>query len=82
MRSVDGREMTDLLTCPFCGGSRLMAQMRPWNYEGEMCAQIVCVSCHAGGPTLLGQGDVDVGSPTPAMVEAWNRRADNGRAST
>ena len=55
--------MTDLKTCPFCGG-----EARFETYGGTACA-VVCQTCGCGTPTMrLDDGMI--------AADLWNRRAE------
>lgn len=69
--------MEELKPCPFCGGDAYVAQ----NYLGQKYVR--CPEC---GATMWGKDTDDWRIATHGekkaekmAVEAWNRRADNGR---
>ena len=77
--------MAELKPCPFCGGTKLKIDSKRTFQHGKTrhCSVTVrCMKCHARGPV--------VGIQMPnrqynereicesAVIEAWNRRVDNG----
>ena len=61
--------MFDLKPCPFCGGkSRLFV-------SGDV--RVICSKCHASTMILTDNMEYE-SNAVETVVEAWNRRADNG----
>lgn len=55
--------MTELKSCPFCGGNAKIVR----TYNGDIpCAMVICESCRVS----MDCGIYDV------VVETWNRRRD------
>ena len=61
--------MEELKPCPFCGGkARLLVN------DG---VRVICSKCYAG--TMIQRDSLERESNSvETVVEAWNRRADNG----
>ena len=73
------RKMTELRSCPFCGGTKLKLAKKTTKYKGHVAyvASIRCNSCHARGGTVTNltipyavKEDVEA-----IAIERWNRRA-------
>ena len=60
--------MTDLKSCPFCGGEAIVKGHHNRFMEWYLCS---CPECH------VSQTGSEYGFKLEA-IEAWNRRADNG----
>lgn len=61
--------MYDLKPCPFCGGKARL-------FVGDG-VRVICSKCYAG--TMIQRDSVELESNAVEMVvEAWNRRVDNG----
>lgn len=61
--------MFELKPCPFCGGkARLFAN------DG---VRVICSKCYVG-TMILKDSMVCESNAVEMVVEAWNRRADNG----
>ena len=61
--------MFDLKPCPFCGGeARLFV-------NGGV--RVICPKCYASTRIMSDEIEYD-NSAVETVVEAWNRRADNG----
>lgn len=61
--------MFDLKPCPFCGG-----KARLFVSDG---VRVICSKCYAGTKILTDNMEYS-SNATETVVEAWNRRADNG----
>lgn len=63
--------MFELKPCPFCGGrARLLV-------NGGV--RVICTRCYVS--TMVLKDELEYGSnAVESSIEAWNRRADNGRA--
>ena len=78
--------MAELKPCPFCGGTKLkIDSKRTYNYSLEHCSVTVrCMKCHARSPVVginLPRGQYNEREICEgAVVEAWNRRAEDGKA--
>jgi hypothetical protein len=60
---MSNEQLTELLPCPFCGGTETKEQRTGADDE---CVFIQCITCEAGGPTSFPRQDND--TPT------WNSR--------
>lgn len=61
--------MFDLKPCPFCGGkARLLV-------NGGV--RVICSKCYASTKILTDELEY-ISDATGTVIEAWNRRADNG----
>lgn len=61
--------MFDLKPCPFCGSkARLFV-------NGGV--RVICPKCYAGSRILSDEMEYS-SNAVEAVIEAWNRRADNG----
>lgn len=77
--------MDGLKPCPFCGSNKLkIDSKRTYAYsKGKHCSVTVrCMNCHARSPVVgINMPDGWYGECEicrEAVVEAWNRRADDG----
>lgn len=61
--------MFDLKPCPFCGGKARL-------FVGSG-VRVICSKCHAGTMILTDNMEYESNS-VETVVEAWNRRTDNG----
>lgn len=61
--------MADLKPCPFCGG-----KARLFVSDG---VGVICSKCYASTRIMSDKIEYD-SSAVETVVEAWNRRADNG----
>ena len=64
--------MDELKPCPFCGGKAVL-------YASENGICVICFKCEARSTVRM--DSLNYSSPTCAtkdVIEAWNRRADNG----
>lgn len=74
--------MTDLKPCPFCGGKAEFARKQV-KTKGHWCDAVYvrCTNCDARSNRLLYSKKYHKnGSEYIEAQEAWNRRADNGKA--
>ena len=69
---MDGK----LKTCPFCGGEALLEE---FSVRKGFEACIVCSNCSVSMLTITYDTQKEA---TEAVVEHWNRRAENGRNKT
>lgn len=77
--------MDKLKPCPFCGGEYVMAEIylpleefRIYCTEGDGCAAEMRLAFSDAG-IVGGRIDFDKAQDIMAqMIDAWNRRADNG----
>lgn len=61
--------MFDLKPCPFCGGKARL-------FVGDG-VRVICSKCYAG--TMVRTDNIESDSNSvEKVIEAWNRRADNG----
>lgn len=62
----------ELKPCPFCGGKAHL-----FVNDG---VRVICPACGASSKILVDAMGVKgvAGNATKAVIEAWNRRADNG----
>lgn len=62
----------ELKPCPFCGGKAHL-----FVNDG---VRVICPACGASTKILVDAMSVKgvAGNATKAVIEAWNRRADNG----
>lgn len=61
--------MDELKPCPFCGG-----KPRLFVSDG---VRVICSKCYASTKALTDRMEND-SNATERVIEAWNRRADNG----
>ncbi len=61
--------MTDLKPCPFCGG-----KARLFVSDG---VRVICSKCYVSTRIMSDKIEYD-SSAVETVVEAWNRRVDNG----
>ena len=84
--------MAELKPCPFCGGTKLKVDQKTsssskWNSEKRMLDKLIvvtvrCNRCHTRGPTTSLWGnwiDNPIETLGGAAIEAWNRRAEDGK---
>ena len=64
--------MAELKPCPFCGGEAAVTNHHNRFTEWYLCS---CLKCH------ISQTGSEYGFRFEA-IEAWNRRADDGRKAT
>lgn len=61
--------MTELKPCPFCGGAaRLFANSG---------VRVICTKCYASTRILTDELEFN-SNAVETVIEAWNRRAENG----
>lgn len=60
---------TDLLPCPFCGGTSLDT------CDDERGAFVVCLPCEVAGPLAVDLDYEDENAMADGARELWNRRA-------
>ena len=84
--------MAELKPCPFCGGNKLKVDSKKGNNfryingkrEEYHVVTVRCNKCHARGPAAsvyLPRFSYDaVGVMNDAAIEAWNRRASDGKS--
>lgn len=56
----------ELKPCPFCGGSAFI----PKSDSGDLLPWVACIECGV---------ETDCYETVEKAIEAWNRRADNGK---
>lgn len=61
--------MFELKSCPFCGG-----KARLFVSDG---VRVICSKCYASTQIMSDEIECD-SNAVETVVEAWNRRADNG----
>ena len=61
--------MADLKSCPFCGGKARL-------FVGDG-VRVICTKCHVGTMSLTDNMEYEINA-VETVVEAWNRRVDNG----
>ena len=66
------RRMAELKPCPFCGGEAVVTKHHNRFIDWYLCS---CPKCH------ISQTGSEYGFRFEA-IEAWNRRADDGRKAT
>ena len=64
--SLEAIDMVDLKPCPFCGGYAMIDKEL---LSGHWVYQVRCTGCWATSPKINTKKEV---------VEAWNRRTDDG----
>ena len=64
---------TELKPCPFCGGEALLEE---FTVRKGFEACVVCSGCLVTMPTITYDTQKEA---TEAVVEDWNRRAENGK---
>lgn len=60
---------TELKSCPYCGGDDICIEEQE-EYHSHGRFFLYCGDCYASGPLR---------KDSKKAIEAWNRRADNGR---
>ena len=75
--------MTDLKPCPFCGGKAEFARKQV-KTKGHWCDAVYvrCTNCDARSNRVLYSAKYHKKNESEYLEaqEAWNRRADNGKA--
>ena len=83
--------MAELKPCPFCGGTKLKVDSKKGSnfrvvngkVEEFHVVTVRCNRCHTRGPTTsvyLAWGQYDAAKVmNDAAIEAWNRRAEDGK---
>lgn len=61
--------MVELKRCPFCGGKARL-------FVGDG-VRVICAKCYAGTMILTDNMECE-SNAVETVVEAWNRRVDNG----
>lgn len=61
--------MDKLKPCPFCGG-----KARMFVYGG---VRVICSECYSGTTIFTDNAECD-SAAVETVIEAWNRRVDNG----
>ena len=63
--------MAELKPCPFCGGEAKLIYSMPYN-------AVQCTKCKTWGKTIVDSYEQQDGKYE--AIEAWNRRAEDGKA--
>ena len=68
--------MTELKTCPFCGGQ---AEISGGRYDGKSTSYVKCKRCMATGEFFFVSPEY---ASNDRAIEAWNRRAEPWKGDT
>ena len=74
--------MSELLSCPFCGGidTQILERGKVWNGMGygPPTSVVVLHHCEPVHGQPLSRGIERIGRDRESAIAAWNRRATNG----
>jgi Lar family restriction alleviation protein len=85
---MEEKQMAELKPCPFCGSNKTAYSIKTAtsNYQRIYHAAVYCVKCHSYGARVLihpvERNRVSIErneSYRRKAIEAWNRRAEDGK---